>query len=67
MRVECVLQTAHQLQLDRRLVALHLGALHLANTVLGAETSAQRGDQVVDDPVGERGVFDKCRDRKSVV
>src|ERR1700676_2583191 len=61
--VECLLHSAHQLQLDRRLVALHLGAFHLPDTVLGAETAAQLGDQIIDDSVGARGLFDECRAR----
>ena len=53
-RVERAFDRAHQIELDRALVADELVALLLADAVLGADAAAVSGDQVVDDAVGAR-------------
>src|ERR1043166_2733290 len=51
VRVERSLDTAHQVELERALVAAHLAHLLLADAVLGAEAAVEAGDQIMDDGV----------------
>ena len=56
MGIERLLDALHELEVERRLVAPHLVALHLADAVLGAEAAAEFGDDVVHDAVAPRSV-----------
>ena len=62
LRIERVLERAHHVELERRLVVLELGQPRAADAVLGADGAGQVGDDVVHDAVDARALLAIARD-----
>src|SRR5438445_9000856 len=62
-RIERAFYSAHQLQLERRLVAKDRLPLELAQSMLGADRAAETRDAVVDDAVDRSRFPEECLGR----